>query len=216
MGSVSCELCGGTHVKSTGNIGLFKIISESSVAAGVRRIEGTTGFGVLNLLASKDCLLAETAHELKAGNVQELPKRAAQLREELKEAARKLESANSKIVEAQLDSILSSAEQKGDLRYLTAKLSMKPDAARTLCDSIKERHPDMVAVFALIDEDKLNFIACCGADAVKKGAHAGQILREVSAVTGGKGGGRPDSAMSGGKELTRVDDALALVKTLIP
>ena len=93
---------------------------------------------------------------------------------------------------------------------------MQADAARALCDSIKASHPDMVAVFALVSDGKLNFIACCGADAVKAGAHAGQILREVSAVTGGKGGGRPDSAMSGGRDISRIDDALALVEALIP
>ena len=93
---------------------------------------------------------------------------------------------------------------------------MKADAARALCDSIKTRYADMVAVFALVDGEKLNFIACCGADAVKAGAHAGKILGEVSAVTGGRGGGRPDSAMSGGKDISRVDEALKLVESLLP
>ncbi len=216
MGDVSCELCGGTHVSSTGMIGLFKIVSGSSVAAGVRRIEATTGYGVLALLADKDALLTETARELKTNNVHELPRRAVLLREEQKETLRQLESATAKLAEAQLDSLLSKAEQKGAVRYLTAKLDMKADAARALCDSIKTRYADMVAVFALVDGDKLNFIACCGADAVKAGAHAGRILGEVSAVTGGRGGGRPDSAMSGGKDLSRVDDALKLVESLLP
>ena len=216
MGDVSCELCGGTHVSSTGMIGLFKIVSESSVAAGVRRIEATTGYGVLSLLADKDALLTETARELKTNNIHELPRRAVLLREEQKETLRQLESATAKLAEAQLDSLLSKAEQKGAVRYLTAKLEMKADAARALCDSIKTRYADMVAVFALVDGDKLNFIACCGADAVKAGAHAGKILGEVSAITGGRGGGRPDSAMSGGKDLSRVDDALKLVESLLP
>ena len=216
MADVSCELCGGTHVTTTGNIGLFKIISESSVAAGVRRIEATTGYGVLSMLAERDALISETARELKATNTHELPKRAIQLRDELKETARRLESATAKLAEAQVDSLLASAQKKGNLRYLTGKLSMQADAARALCDSIKASHPDMVAVFALVSDGKLNFIACCGADAVKAGAHAGQILREVSAVTGGKGGGRPDSAMSGGRDISRIDDALALVEALIP
>ena len=216
MGDVSCELCGGTHVKTTGMIGLFKILSESSVAAGVRRIEATTGYGVLALLADKDALLAETARELKTNNVNELPRRAVLLREEQKETLRQLESATAKLAEAQLDSLLAKAETKGSIRYLTAKLDMKADAARALCDSIKTRYADMVAVFALVDGEKLNFIACCGADAVKAGAHAGKILGEVSAVTGGRGGGRPDSAMSGGKDISRVDEALKLVESLLP
>ncbi len=216
MGDVSCELCGGTHVTTTGMIGLFKIVSESSVAAGVRRIEATTGYGVLALLADKDALLSETARELKTNNVNELPRRAVLLREEQKETLRQLESATAKLAEAQLDSLLSKAESKGAIRYLTAKLDMKADAARALCDSIKTRYADMVAVFALVDGEKLNFIACCGADAVKAGAHAGKILGEVSAVTGGRGGGRPDSAMSGGKDISRVDEALKLVESLLP
>ena len=215
MGDVSTELCGGTHVSSTGNIGLFKIISESSVAAGVRRIEGTTGLGVLALLAEKDGLIDCTARELKAGNANELPKRAAQLREELKSVSRALESASAKLAESKLDSLIASAKQKGAFRILTAKLDAKPDAARTICDSIKSKYPDMVAVFATVDAERLNFVACCGADAVKAGAHAGNILREVSAVTGGKGGGRPDSAMSGGKDVSKIADALALVETLL-
>ncbi len=215
MGDVSVELCGGTHVASTGNIGLFKIISESSVAAGVRRIEGTTGLGVLALLSEKDSLIDCTARELKAGNAHELPKRAAQLREELKNMGRALESASAKLAEAQLDSLIASAKQKGAYRILTAKLDAKPDAARTICDSIKSKYPDMVAVFATVDGGRLNFVACCGADAVKAGAHAGNILREVSVVTGGKGGGRPDSAMSGGKDIGKIEAALALVETLL-
>ncbi len=216
MGDVSCELCGGTHVSNTAAICLFKIISETSVAAGVRRIEGTTGLGVLSLLEERDALLADTAKELKAANVHELPRRASLLRDELKESARRLESATAKLAEVKLDSLLASAEQVGKVRLLTAQLEMKPDAARALCDSIKAHYADMVAVFALIDGEKLNFIACCGADAVKAGAHAGNILREVSAVTGGKGGGRPDNAMSGGKDISRVNDALALVRSLVP
>ncbi len=216
MGDVSCELCGGTHVSNTSAVCLFKIISETSVAAGVRRIEGTTGLGVLALLTERDTLLADTAKELKAANVHELPRRASLLRDELKESARQLESATAKLAEVKLDSMLASARQVGKIRLLTARLEMKPDAARALCDSIKARYADMVAVFALVDGDKLNFIACCGTDAVKAGAHAGNILREVSAVTGGKGGGRPDNAMSGGRDISRVDDALALVSTLVP
>ncbi len=215
MGDVSCELCGGTHVSNTASIGLFKVISESSVAAGVRRIEGTTALGVLALLAERDALLEETKKELKAGNVHELPHRAAQLREELRESNRQLESATARLAEAKLESMLSSAEEIGAYRVLTARLDMKPEGARALCDQIKERFPNMVAVFALVSGDKLNFVACCGADAVKAGAHAGNILREVSALTGGKGGGRPDNAMSGGKDVLRVDEALLHVRTLL-
>ena len=215
-GDFSIEFCGGTHIDNTARIGLFKITSESSVAAGIRRIEGTTGTGVLALLAGKDALIADAARTLKVANPLDLSKRAAQLEGELKETKRALEAANAKLSSAKLQAIIGGAKQVGALKLLTARLDMKPDAARTLCDSIRADHPDMVAVFALVQDGKLNFIACCGADAVKAGAHAGNILREVSAVTGGRGGGRPDSAMSGGVDLSKIDEALAKAESLLP
>ncbi len=215
MGHASLEFCGGTHVDNTSRIGLFKIISESSVAAGVRRVEGTTALGVLDLLAKRDALIAETAKELRVANPVDVAKRAAQLESELKEVKRELESANAKLSAAKLAAIIGEAEQVGAYRVLTARLDMKVEAARTLCDSIRADYPDMVAVFALVNDGKLNFIACCGADAVRAGAHAGNILRAVSAVTGGKGGGRPDSAMSGGNDQSKIEEALATVKGLL-
>ncbi len=215
IGSHSTELCGGTHVSNTGNIGLFRFISESSVAAGVRRVVGVTGLGVLALMGEKDTLLTETAKELKAPNANDVAKRAAMLREEIKELKRELESANAKLSQAQLSSLITSAKQCGKVRYLTAKLDMRADAARTVCDSIKSDYPDMVAVFAIVNDGKLNFVACCGADAVKAGAHAGNILRDVSAITGGKGGGRPDSAMSGGRDIDKIPEALAEVEKIL-
>ncbi len=215
MGDFSTELCGGTHCESTGNIGLFKIISESSVAAGVRRIEAVTGEGVLALLASKDALIAETAKELKAANTADLPKRAAQLQSELKEERRVIESLNAKLAAGQLDSLRAGAKKVGAVSLITADLGgMSMDAARTLCDTLKET-ADAVGVIAIHTGDKLNFMAVCGADAVKAGAHAGNLLREVSAIAGGKGGGRPDSATSGGKDLTKIADALAAAEGIL-
>ncbi len=215
MGDSSIEFCGGTHVDSTGKIGLFKIISESSVAAGIRRIEGTTGYGVLALMKQKDTWLGETAKELKVGNFADVAKRAAQLEAELKETRRALESANAKLSSAKLEALLAEAKQVGAYQLLTARLDMKVEMARTLCDNIRAEHPDMVAVFALVNDGKLNFIAACGPQAVKNGAHAGNLLREVSAICGGRGGGRPDSAMSGGSDLSKIDAALAAVAPLL-
>ncbi len=215
IGSSSTELCGGTHVSSTGEIGLFKVISESSVAAGVRRIEGTTGLGVLALLSEKDALIHETAKELKSQNPHGIAKKAAALQGEIKEARREIESLGAKISEIQAKALTDAIESHGSFKLLTAKLEMKPDAARALSDTVKAKYPDIVAVFAVSFDGKLNFIAVAGADAVKAGAHAGKIIAEVSAICGGKGGGRPDSAMSGAKDTSRVDDALAIVKTLL-
>ncbi len=216
IGSSSTELCGGTHVQNTGNIGLFRVLSESSVAAGIRRIEGTTGLGVLALLSEKDTLLRETAKTIKANNIHDIPARATAVLSELKEMGRKLESAEAKLADAKLASLIDSAKTVGAFKLLTASLEMKTDAARSLCDAIKGKYSDMVAVFAVKDGERLGFVACCGADAVKAGAHAGNILKVVSAITGGKGGGRPDSAMSGGKDFSKVEEALGEVEKLLP
>ncbi len=215
MGDFSTELCGGTHCQSTGNIGLFKIISEASVAAGVRRIEAVTGSGVLALLAQKDALIAETAKELKAANTADLPKRASQLQSELKEERRAIESLNAKLASGQLDSLRASAKKIGAVSLIAADLgAMSMEAARSLCDTLKET-ADAVGVIAIHQGDKLNFLAVCGADAVKAGAHAGNLLKSVSAITGGKGGGRPDSATSGGKDLTKIAEALASAEEIL-
>ena len=215
MGDFSTELCGGTHCTNTGNIGLFKIVSEASVAAGVRRIEAVTGKGVLNLLASKDALIAETAKELKAANTADLPKRASQLQSELKEERRQIESLNAKIASTKLDALRSSAKAVGSVSLITADMgAMSMDAARSLCDTLKET-PDAVGVIAIHEGEKLNFLAVCGSDAVKAGAHAGNLLRAVSAVTGGKGGGRPDSATSGGRDISKIADALNAAEEIL-
>ena len=215
IGSSSMELCGGTHVQSTGEIGLFKIISESSVAAGVRRIEGTTGLGVLSLLSERDALIQETARELKAQNVNTIAKKASSLQAELKETRRELESANAKLSELKTEALLSDVKEVGKFRVITARIDAKPDAARALCDTIKAKFSNGVAVFAAVSDGKLNFVSAAGKDAVANGAHAGKLLSEVSAVTGGKGGGRPDSAMSGGRDLDKIDDALKLAVDIL-
>ncbi len=215
MGDFSTEFCGGTHVDNTGKIGLCRIISESSVAAGIRRIEATTGLGVLELMAEKDALILDTARELKANNVNDIAKKAVQLQGELREARREIDSLNSKISAMKLGELIGSAVDMGKVRLLTARLEMKIDSARALCDSIKCDYPDMIAVFAIVNDGKLNFITCAGEKAVSAGAHAGNILREVCAVCGGKGGGRADSAMSGGRDLDKIDGALALAKDIV-
>ena len=215
IGNYSTELCGGTHVGNTGEIGLFKIISESSVASGIRRIEGTTGLGVLSLLGDKQSLIDECAKELKSPNSAGIAKKAQALQTELKQTRRELESANARLTEIKTESLLSGIRQVGPFKLLTGKVEMRADGARTLCDTVKSKHPDSVAVFAAVCDGKLNFVASAGAEAVKSGAHAGNILKEVSAITGGKGGGRPDSAMSGGRDLDKIDEALARVEQIL-
>ena len=215
IGSNSTELCGGTHVSNTGEIGLFKVISETSVAAGVRRIEATTGLGVLSLLAERDALIHEVAKELKSPSIAQLPKKAESVNAELREAKREIESLTGKIAEMKSASLLSDIKSCGKFKLLTASLEMKPDAARSLCDTVKAKYADSVVVLAITNEGKLNFVAAAGSEAVKLGAHAGNILKEISGIAGGKGGGRPDSAMSGGRDLDKIPEALAEVEKIL-
>ena len=213
MGENSVEFCGGTHVDNTAKIGLFKIISESSVAAGVRRIEATTGEGVLRLLAEKNALIAETAKEMKVQKPSDLAKRAAQMQSEISAMKKEIESLNSKIAASKLDSIMAEAETLGSVRLIAADMgNMQADAARSLADEIKARYDDVVAVLAIAPEGKLNFLAVAGKDAVAAGAHAGKLVGAVAAVTGGKGGGRPDNAMAGGRDTDKIAEALAAAK----
>ncbi|MBQ7392542.1 MAG: alanine--tRNA ligase, partial [Clostridia bacterium] len=174
MGESSIEFCGGTDVDNTAKIGLFKILSESSVAAGVRRIEATTGEGVLRLLAEKNALIAETAKEMKVQKPSDLAKRAAQMQSEISAMKKEIESLNSKIAASKLDSIMAEAETLGSVRLIAADMgNMQADAARSLADEIKARYDDVVAVLAIAPEGKLNFLAVAGKDAVAAGAHAG-------------------------------------------
>ena len=213
MGENSIEFCGGTHVDNTAKIGLFKVLSESSVAAGVRRIEATTGEGVLRLLAEKNALIAETAKEMKVQKPSDLAKRAAQMQSEISAMKKEIESLNSKIAASKLDSIMAGAEGVGAVRLVAADMgNMQADAARSLADEIKARYDDVVAVLAIAPEGKLNFLAVAGKDAVTKGAHAGKLVGAVAAVTGGKGGGRPDNAMAGGRDTDKIAEALAAAK----
>ncbi|MBQ9796411.1 MAG: alanine--tRNA ligase [Clostridia bacterium] len=213
MGENSVEFCGGTHVDNTAKIGLFKILSESSVAAGVRRIEATTGEGVLRLLAEKNALIADTAKEMKVQKPADLAKRAAQMQSEIAAMKKEIESLNSKIAASKLDSIMADAVSVGTVRLVAADLgNMQADAARSLADEIKARYADVVAVFAIAADGKLNFLSVAGKDAVAAGAHAGKLVGAVAAVTGGKGGGRPDNAMAGGRDTAKIAEALASVK----
>ena len=209
MGNFSTELCGGTHCDNTGKIGLFKIISESSVAAGVRRIEAVTGLGVLKLIGEKDALILNTASELKVQNPADIAKRATQMQNEISAMKREIESLNSKLAGSKLGDVLASAETVGSVKLVTYLADgMEIDAARSLTDKIKAEHDDFVAVVAVKNGEKLNFIAVAGKAAVAAGAHAGKLVGAVASITGGKGGGRPDSAMAGGRDASKIAQAL--------
>ena len=216
MGNFSTELCGGTHCSNTGNIGLFKITSESSVAAGVRRIEAVTGLGVLHLITKHESLINQTATELKVPNANDLTKRAGAVMGEIASLKKEIEALNNKIAASKLDGVMSSAKAIKSVKLIAwSAEGMDVDSARTLGDKIKAEHSDTVAVLAVNAHGKLNFIAVAGKDAVANGIHAGKLVGAVAAVTGGKGGGRPDSAMAGGADASKIAEALAKAAEIV-
>ena len=213
---VSIEFCGGTHVDNTAKLGLFHIISESSVAAGVRRIEAVTGLNVLETLYKKDTLVAETAENLKAQNPADIAKRAASVMTELKETKQALQDAENKLSAGRLSDILKAAVTVGDIRLATSKLSgVLPDALRQMTDTAKAENDDLVTVLASVNGEKITFCVSCGKTALAKGAHAGNLVREVAKLTGGNGGGKPDSAMAGGKDAQKIDEALLTASEIL-
>ena len=212
----STELCGGTHVTNTGNIGLFKIISESSVAAGVRRITAVTGEGVLNLLKEYKSLIVKTAGEFKLANYLDIATKAAALSAELKEKDQKISALENKLAATKVSDMMSCAETVDGVRVISKIITdMEIPVVRSLCDTIKSKFEDVVLVLGIVSGEKVTFIAACGKDAIKSGCHAGNIVREVAKLTGGNGGGKPDSAMAGGKDLSKVELALSKVAEII-
>ena len=216
MGDFSTELCGGTHVSNTGNVGLFKIISETSVAAGTRRIEGTTGFGVLQLMADKDRLIADTAKELKAPNPHDIAKKAAQVETELKSEKSRVEALESRIASETLSSLLEEKKEFKGLSLLLSKTeNMTVEAVRAFCDNLREKDPSCVVLLGLVNEGKLNLICSVGKNAQQKGVNAGTLVKTAAQVCGGGGGGRPDSAMAGGKFPEKLPQAFQAVLELL-
>ncbi len=216
MGDFSTELCGGTHISNTAKAGLFKIISESSVAAGVRRIEATTGLGVLELLSGKDTLITEAAKEMKLANTADIAKRASQLQSELKGAKSEIEALEAKIASYEFGETEKSAVDVNGVSVIASRLDgVSVDSARNLCDAVRAKNPASVTLLALVANDRLNFVCVCGADAVKRGANAGKIVKDIATICGGGGGGRPDSATAGAKDLTKIADALAAVNATV-
>ncbi|MBQ9083301.1 MAG: alanine--tRNA ligase, partial [Clostridia bacterium] len=215
-GDMSVELCGGTHVNNTAKLGLFKICSESSVAAGVRRIEAVTGTGVSAMLEHALAQLNETAAALKVNNVADLTNRAVQLTAELKAKDKENEALKQKLAASKLDELMANAKQVGAVRVLTVKLDgAAADEVRSMCDQVKDRADDVVAVVAGTGGTKAVIAASVGKKAQAAGAHAGNIVRATAKLAGGNGGGRPDSATAGAKDISKIDGALAQVESIV-
>ena len=215
MGGYSIELCGGCHLKNTAEAGLCKILSESGVAAGVRRIEAVTGEGVLRYIEEKNAIIRDAAAALKTTEG-ELVHRVEAVANENREQQKKLEQVAAQMANAKANDIMSGVKHIGDLNVIVAQMNGSTvDNIRKTGDAIKEKTPMCVCVFAANTDGKISFIAMASADAVAKGVHCGKIIKEITAVAGGSGGGKPDSAQGGGKDASKIDNALALVDEIV-
>ena len=212
----STEFCGGTHVKNTAQLGCFKILSESSVAAGVRRIEGTTGMGVLRLLDERTEMLHQVADALKVNNVHDLPLRAVTIAGELKSTQRELEAAKAALAANKIDGLFENAQDVEGIKIMAAYFSgTGSDTLRSMCDKIRDKAPNTVAALVGASDGKITLAVSCGKNAQERGLKAGALVKAIAAVAGGNGGGKPDFAMAGIKDATKVDEALAAVAGIV-
>ncbi len=215
MGNYSQELCGGTHVVNTSNIGLFKIISETSIASGFRRIEAITGLSVLNFLNSIESELDELSNILKTNNTNIIEK-ATQIVEDIKERDKEIEKLKGKLSSNIADEIIDSKKEVKDIQYIVYKLKdMDMNSLRNLGDEIRNRLGSGVVVLASVLNDKISYVVMVTKDINKKGILAGNIIKEIAKVSGGNGGGRADMAQAGGKDISKVDESLLIVEGLI-
>ena len=213
----STEFCGGTHVKNTAQIGGFKIVSESSVAAGIRRIEAVTGRNLLIRANLQEAMLHDVANTLKANNVAALPARAEAVMAENKAMSRELEEMKAKIAASKVDSLFDNAEEADGVKIASAYFTgTTGDTLRGMCDSIRDKAVNpVVAVLVGKAEDKITMAVTVNKLAQEKGLKAGVLVKELSAIAGGKGGGKPDFAMAGLKDETKIDEALAAVSAIV-
>ena len=215
MGGKSVELCGGTHVDNTAKIGPFRITGESSVASGVRRVEAITGKAYLREMEAVNRRMYAAAEVLHAKPA-DLIAKAKGFTAELKEARQNVERMKEKILHSDVDRFLYASKNIGGIKVITTtRTDLDAGDLRKLGDFLRDKDPDTVAVLATATESKVTFVAVCGKNAVAKGIRAGDLVRAVSAGTGGKGGGKPDSAMGGGSEVLKIDDALAIVDDFV-
>jgi alanyl-tRNA synthetase len=217
----SAELCGGTHVKNTAEIGLFKILRESSVAAGVRRIEAVTGEGVLSFLAERESFLQAACEPLKISSPAELPARVAALSAQLKASQRQLDEQSKKLARLETGDLTRDALEIGPIKFLTAILSLEGvDALKATADELKALSPDIAGILALPDKadplkGKATLLAFAGKNAVAAGVNAGKLVQEAARRAGGSGGGRPDNAMGGAGEPEKLEEALRAAADIV-
>lgn len=214
-GDFSTEFCGGTHVSNSGQLGLFKIVSEASVASGVRRITALTGTNVIAYLNKQENTVKAVASSLKTSE-NDVTCRVEALLGESKEKDKEIQNLNAELTKLKSADMFSKPLDIDGLEVYTAKLDgASPDALRTMGDDIKAKSDNAVAVIAGVNSDKASIVAVCGKNAIAKGVKAGDLVRQVAALAGGGGGGRPDSAMAGAKDLSKLDGALSAVEEIV-
>ena len=213
----STEFCGGTHVKNTAQIGGFKIVSEASVAAGIRRIEAVTGRNLLIRANLQEAMLHTVANTLKANNVTALPVRAEAVMAENKALAKELEEIKAQVAASKVTSLFDNAEEIGGVKIASAYFTgTTGDTLRGMCDTIRDKAvKPAVAVLVGKSEDKITMAVTVTKQAQEKGLKAGALVKEIAAIAGGKGGGKPDFAMAGLKDETKIDEALAAVSAIV-
>ena len=215
MGDFSTELCGGTHVANTSEISAFKIVSESGIAAGVRRIEALTGSGVLEYYKKQEALLHEAAKALKT-TPSEMVEKIAHLQGEMKALASENESLKSKLAQGSLGDVMNQVVEVKGVKLLAAKVEgVDMNGLRDLGDQLKEKLGEGVVVLAAVNEGKVSLLAMATDSAQKAGAHAGNLIKAVAAIVGGGGGGRPNMAQAGGKNPEKADEAIAAVAGIL-
>ena len=215
-GGWSTEFCGGTHVTNTAQIGCFKILSESSVAAGIRRIEATTAYGVLNLLDERTEQLAQTAVALKANNLKDAPARAEALTAELKETSKQLDILKAEMASAKIDGLFENAADIDGVRIVSAYLTgTGADTLRDMVDKIRDKAPNAVTVLIGSDGSKTMMAVGVSKNALARGLKAGALVKKIAAIAGGNGGGKPDFAMAGIRDASKIDDALNAVPEIV-
>ena len=215
MGDFSMEFCGGTHLDNTAKAGMFRIKSEGSVASGVRRIEATVGKQTMETISANQKVLVHLSQMFKT-SVGEIENRIQQQTAEMKELRTMVEKFKAEASLGEARQFLLSAKDMGGLKVLTAnKPGMDANALRQMGDFLRDKEPGVVAVLSSVNGEKITFLAVCGTEAVKRGIKAGDLVRNVCTICGGKGGGKPDSAMGGGSDLLKLDDALASVDDFV-
>ena len=216
VGDYSVEFCGGTHVKNTANLGLFRIRQEGSVAAGVRRIEALTGMGVLKYINGMSAVIMDVCSLLKIANPKAVVEGVQKAEQLIKEQQREINELNSKLAVAQIGQLFAGTTEENGVRVVTGRIDKaNADILRTMCEKARDFAPKCVCVLATENDGKVTFAAACGKEALALGANAGKIIKAVAQKAGGNGGGKPDMAMAGAKQPEKISEALDSVKETV-